>query len=617
LCISTKKYNARGLKYAPRQNYLSSVCDIHYVYNTSLIKLLSLSYLLIISVLNPHVVRSVLAICIQDNKVASSEQAHLLFSSTNEQLKDVTLSFQSAEDDRHTPLTTPLLRYTLNTSRAFRQVVQWFGPHFQDLQELKDFVADWKVEIKSSTANNKKKKWGVESQSKLDFLCNSPSHAVVLVSSIVPSWFLPHIVCNAKRKAISLESVSKNTVPIEILQALGIHDNAEYFAHSLPTWKKTTRTNKGNGSYIFLVFKGNSAVVRLNSMMDNFTTYLNKGESHAASHQTFHNSNQIRTLLRKHSEGHNVVNFQKACCFSVLHLTERTLQLHARYQSIPRLQLHDLRSQINDTCKVPNNVSLAALLVYGKDILMQISSLLRLIFFGQSELLSESLIGVKMLKDLSWNDVQELSTEDSSTTRLKNNMNNLVNSDALLIVIKTVDFLCTSKLRTAITNFLNSSKTNKESNGVFFHSDALYILNVMLLYFHPNELHHDNKVDSRLIPPAYLEQSHPFLTSLDKLYKLELAETILTEKTIPESNDLCEEFKDCVPKRTVYQVSPQMLNYPCELLLREQASYTGLSIQYNGENSLSIAKAISRIIRVGFRIVAWKFPVVSYFSIFF
>ena len=64
-------------------------------------------------------------------------------------------------------------------------------------------------------------------------------------------------------------------------------------------------------------------------------------------------------------------------------------------------------------------------------------------------------------------------------------------------------------------------------------------------------------------------------------------------------------------KRCVYQLQPLVMNYPCELLLREQVSYVGLAIQYDRDRVLSILKAVSRIIRLGFRIVAWKFPVVS------
>lgn len=138
----------------------------------------------------------------------------------------------------------------------------------------------------------------------------------------------------------------------------------------------------------------------------------------------------------------------------------------------------------------------------------------------------------------------------------------------------------------------------------------------MFTYFHPNELHHDIKVSNKLVAPSFLEDSHPLLATFSKLYNLKINDLSVKERPLVSSakdikNHLCNEFKERVPAvKSVFQIQPLAMSYPCELLLREQVSYVGLSILYDRDQVLSILKAVSRIIRLGFRIVAWEFPVV-------
>uniref|UniRef100_A0A7M5U3L8 Uncharacterized protein n=1 Tax=Clytia hemisphaerica TaxID=252671 RepID=A0A7M5U3L8_9CNID len=573
---------------------------------------------------NPNNVRAVLAICIQDYRVSSSEQGHLLFNSRTPELKDLTISFQSAEDEQR-PSNKPLLRYTLNSNRAFKQVVQWFGPHFTDLQDLKEHVEKLKTDMKKNTTNNnKKKKWGgADNPLKIAYACNFTNHAVVLVSSLVPSWFLPHVISNSKRKGITLQSISKNSVTIETLQAVGIPESVvEYYGHSPTSWKKASRKAKEVGSYTYLVFKGNSCVPRLNALMNNFVNYLQKGESESSLHQTFDNAQALRVLQQRKRGGSTTLRrrfddkltdntLDKSECFTVLQMNDKTSQLSPSYPTVQRSDLHDLRSEIATTCKIPN-VSLAAIVVYGEELQAQFSNLFRLLCFGgPNGLLVDSLIGVKLIENLSTEDVQELSPDECGTTNYANNSKHLLNRSALLLIVKTLDFLCTSKLRTTIDNFLNTSaKGRKESNGISMHSDAMHIINLMFAFFHPSELRHDLKSNSQLVSHVYIEDTHPFLTILDKIFQLKMKQTILTEKSgcVTHPQGLCASYKKFVPKKTVYLVQPQSMNYPCELLLREQISYAGVSIRYNRDHVLAILKAVSRIIRVGFRIVAWKFP---------
>ena len=564
-----------------------------------------------------------LAICIQDYRVSSSEQGHLLFNSRTPELKDLNISFQSAEDEPR-PCNKPLLRYTLNSNRAFKQVVQWFGPHFTDLQELKEHVEKLKTEMKNNTTNNnKKKKWGgADSPLKVAYACNFTNHAAVLVSSLVPSWFLPHVISSSKRKGITLQSISKNSVAVETLKAVGIPESVvEYYGHSPSSWKKASRKSKEVGSYTYLVFKGNSCVPRLNALMNNFVTYLNRGESESSLHQTFDNAQTLRalqqrkrggstTLRRRFDDKLNDNTLDKSECFTVLHMNDKTSQLSPSYPPVSRSDLHDLRSEIAATCKIPN-VSLAAIVIYGDELQAQFSNLFRLLFFGgPNGLLIDSLIGVKLIENLSSEDIQELSPNECGTPNYATNSKHLLNQSALLLVVKTLDFLCTSKLRTTIDNFLNTQKTGKDVNGILMHSDAMHIINLMFTFFHPSELRHDLKSNSQLISHVYIEDTHPFLTTLDKIFQLKMKQTILTEKSVTHPQGLCAPYKKFVPKKTVYLVQPQLMNYPCELLLREQISYAGVSIRYNRDHVLAILKAVSRIIRVGFRIVAWKFPLV-------
>ena len=592
--------------------------------------------------------KAVLAICIKNYKVTSSEQGHLLFNTKMPELKDLTISFRPEEDTTNQPqsATAPMLRYVLNKSRALKQIVQWFGPHFRDLAELKDRVQQVKSELQMKNSNSqanfmgKKKKWGAATDGawKVSYACTFSSQAVVLVSSLVPSWFIPHVVNGAKQKGLGLRCICKNTVRVETLEGLGLTNSAECYGFVSTNRRKTTATKKWKetGSFFYLLFEGNSAPLKLNSMVEHFTNYLNTQESTSSLHQTF-DSKTLRNLFKKQQS--SIVNssigmsvnrrhhtFDRNGCFTVLHSNEQTTsQLCPSYPLVSKLDLHELRSQIKATCKTPN-VSLAAIVVHGRQLQAQFGALLRSIFFTPKDesLLVESLVGIKLMDNLTVHEIRELSPDEANTERYKNTERIMLgdgesDSTTVLLILKTEDFLCTSKLKTIITNFMNTSKVDKTCNDILFHSDASYILDLMFMYFHPNELHHDIKVSSKLIAPAFLEDTHPLLTTFNKLYNLNTNETssLITERVLSEldvaQQDMCQEFKDCVPaaKRCVYQLQPLVMNYPCELLLREQVSYVGLAIQYDRDRVLSILKAVSRIIRLGFRIVAWKFPVVS------
>ena len=577
--------------------------------------------------------KAVLAICIM-NTVTTSEQARLLFNTT---ITEVPVSFQPpSEDKRHqTKSTAPAVNCLLNESLAYKHIVQWFGPHFQDMAELKEHVQQVKSELlqnSNSQTLTKKKKWGTASDGvwKVSYACTFSSHAVVLVSSLVPSWFIPHVVSSAKLKGMDLRCICKNTVRVEVLEGLGITQSAECYGFVSSNRRKTTTASKKwkeTGSFFYLLFKGHSAALKLNALVEHFTNYLNTQESTSPVHQTF-DSQTLRTLLKKQQQFSFANNrlhhtFDRNGCFTVLHSNEQTTsQLRPSYPAVPKLELNDLRSQITATCKTPN-VSLAAIVVHGRQLQSQFGNLLRSIFFTPNELLIESLVGIKLMHGLTEHDIRELSPDEVNTHRYKNTKRIMLSDEGgdptLLIVLKTVDFLCTSKLKTVITNFTNSSKVDKACNEILFHSDAMYILNLMFIYFHPNELHHDIKVPNKLIAPAFLEDTHPLLTIFNKLYHLNINElSSLTERALPDvakKQDICHEFKSRVPKKTVYQLQPLVMNYPCELLLREQVSYVGLAIRYDRDYVLSILKAVSRIIRLGFRIVAWKFPVVSSVSL--
>lgn len=589
--------------------------------------------------------KAVLAICIKNYKVTSSEQGHLLFNTKMPELKDLTISFRPEEDTTNQPLSAsaPVLRYVLNKSRALKQIVQWFGPHFQDLAELKERVQQFKSEFHRNSNLQpfmaaKKKKWGTAADGawKVSYACTYSSQAVVLVSSLVPSWFIPHVVNCAKQKGMSLRCICKNTVCVEALEGLGLTHSAECYGFVPTNRRKTTATKKWKetGSFFYLLFKGNSAALKLNSMMEHFTNNLNTQETTSSLHQTFE-SKTLRALLKKQQSSfvpsstslginrrHHT--FDRNGCFTVLHSNEQTTsQLCPSYPPVSKLDLHDLRSQIAATCKTPN-VSLAAIVVHGTQLQALFGALLRSVFFTPKDevLLVESLVGVKVMDKLTEHDIRELSPNEANTERYKNTERIMLNNESdsnttVLLILKTVDFLCTSKLKTIITNFMNTSKVDKTRNEILFHSDASYILDLMFMYFHPNELHHDIKVSSKLIAPAFLEDTHPLLTTFNKLYNLNVNETtsLITERSLPDLvtiQDMCQDFKDRVPAtRCVYQLQPLVMNYPCELLLREQVSYVGLAIRYDRDRVLSILKAVSRIIRLGFRIVAWKFPVVS------
>lgn len=508
-----------------------------------------------------------------------------------------------------------------SSSVSNKELIQWFGPKFKDLNELKDLASGMTPNMKNSSVS-KKKKWSAEI-SRLSFLCSSPSYVVLLVSSSVPSWAIPCIIAASKQTGVTLKNICRNTVSAEQLCGFGIFEgNSEHFGLSHLEWKKTVRNNKEVGSFTYLLLHGNSALIKLKNITENVTDLLNKTTvTDSQVMQCFEKIPNLSSLLKKRKSQVGSKLTSKDY-FAVLRLNDQSVKFYAAYKDVPNAGVLDFYEKIVQYCHSIPAINLAFLVIYGEDLLAQLQKILEVCFLGSAvfsnqpeksnarkTLLMQSLIGIKHLKSLQRHQAHDLINEDINSKQWKQMVSCLESQPAVIVLLKAEDERCLRELKDSLSSYVFSAKVDVYKNNIIVHSDSAYVFYLMLQYFHPYELRNDQGIDRRKISPVYLEDDHPLISDMDRLYNLKIIDNYATKKCICPSTPMPAGYES-LHQKVVYELHPPSLSFPWEVLLRQEISYVGFSAKYAG-NSLKIAKAVSRIVRMGFKIVGWKFPMVS------
>ena len=217
--------------------------------------------------LSPH-----LSICINEINAATATEGKLLLSDC-EELKELAISFNMQANISVIMNGSPLVKYTINSQRSHRQVVQDFGPHFNDAEEVKQRVDEMKSFCKTSSNKNDKKKWTVGMCRDMKLLNNYESSSVLCITELVPSAFISFVISMALKRGLQLKMVYRTCCPFSVL---GVEEKMDGL---LPDTDKR-RSHRSLTSCILMLFTGNSAEYRLLGLVSKLKNVENVEKRH-------------------------------------------------------------------------------------------------------------------------------------------------------------------------------------------------------------------------------------------------------------------------------------------------------------------------------------------------
>ena len=575
----------------------------------------------------------VLAIGIHAFKASAVEEGKLLLSDC-EELKELAISFHDV--DKVSVLQDPILKYTINAKRSRRQVIQWFGPHYRDVEEIRAALTEHKSNLISANTVLKKK-WTVDSEtSQLSLLTNYPSYSILLLSPVVPSSILSMVISFAAKRGLHLKSICKRTVPSNQLHAMGFSEiQAKSFGYSVDDVKKTAGHGRVLGSFTLLLFYGNSAVIRLLGLIEKLTYILNNPVT-GETLQSWFNDKLIKFKVSHNHAANAIVNCQQEDYFMALHFNEHTADLLSTSCAVPAQYIaEDIFPYIHETRLhlLKPELNLVAFIIYGNELLNNLPIVFKVLFgdFVHADLNTwrqssaqlqyqpaVGLLGVKYMSKMSRHQASYLVPHEPFSSQWKKSTIEMTGINTVMLILRAIDTRVVNQLTTKMSNYLMSARVDTATSNVITHTDVEYVSRLMFLYFHPSELHADELRNRSEVSPVYLPENHHLFTTLDKPLDLKLMSNIATKKTLPKKS-----WKEILPHASlpavynVYQLNPLALSFPIQMLLYSEKCYTGLSIMYNPHHAASITKALARVIRMGFQIAALKFPSVSHSFFFF
>ena len=223
------------------------------------------------------------------------------------------------------------------------------------------------------------------------------------------------------------------------------------------------------------------------------------------------------------------------------------------------------------------------------------------------------LLGMKYLDSVTPFDARYLVACDYHSNDWDDQMTNMVGSRANILLLKVVDTRTANDVSDSIWKSVMSLKTDLSRSHFIIYTDTEHIFRLMFHYFDLNELHGDQVKDETQTPTYCLPDNHHLFTRFDGI-DTGLNCQLLVKKQLP-----CKDWKEILPRSSlpttncVVEFTPKSLNFPLEMLLSGEESYTTICFAYHPHNLCTIFKALVRITRMDFRVAAIKFPYVSVF----
>lgn len=575
-----------------------------------------------------------LSICINEFKAATADEGKLLLSDC-EELKELAISFNNTQDNISVIMNgSPLLKYTINPQRSHRQVVQWFGPNYKDVTDLKNTLTELKSNNKVSKNKNDKQKWALGScNCQLSLLNSYMSSAVLFISALVPSAFISFVISIALKKGLQLKMVYKTCCSVS---QLGFpEDKGDFFFYTDNDKRKGLVANRCMVSCILLLFNGKSAALRLLGLICKLTEILNNpltGETLAPwmvdkmikfppSHNTNDNSAKLNSVPKEY--------------FGVLQFNDHIKELLSTSFKPPKPHLvedlYPILSKVRINQSRPE-INVMALLLYGEEILQDVPTILRTIFSDTAYSCLNSwrqsvrcrpfaikyqpaieFLGTKYINSITKLQACNLINQDYNEKEIYK----LVGKKAVLVMLKAIDKRTFTHINESISKYTLSSKLELSKSNYITHTDTEYVFRLMFHFFEPIELHGDQLKDESQIPSFCLPDHHILFTVLDNVLDTRIHNQVIVKKKLPD-----KDWKNILPHKEipttslVYQFSPSSLSFPLQMLLRSEKSYAGVSFEYMPHNMQTIAKALARLCRMGFQLSSLKFPSVSFIFCF-
>ena len=445
--------------------------------------------------------QSILAVCINEVSSATVQEGKLLLCNC-EELNKLTVNFHTDKSllDNNDE---PIINYAVNSKIAYRQVVQWFGPHFKDYNQAHTMIIDHKILSSiTSGAQIQKKKWIMEA-SNLSLLTSYSCYSCLLLSSCVPSSFLAFIISFAARRGLQLKSMCKLCISLEDQYA----------------WKIITERNSkalcsnDEEKQTLLIFYGSSCSFRLLGLVKKLCRILMKPTT-GESLQLLCNDKLI-----KYKESHNRDEGFYLLARSTKHLVlalvfnDHINDLLKASELIPdefSFNFGDVVAKARMNTYTPE-INYIAVVIYGTTLIRNMSTFFRIVFgdlffdcinawrrISQSSTVSFlyapplELLGFKYISQMSVTQVADFVLHEPFSTKWEKDARKMIGKEANLVILRAVDKREIMRLKEKMEDFLLALKADREVSDVILHSDIEYVMQLMGKYFYPHELHGDN-----------------------------------------------------------------------------------------------------------------------------
>lgn len=563
---------------------------------------------------------------------------------------DMSVKFNETSEKAHLN-SKSTINYTVNSTRAQKEVSQWFGPHFYDLPELEILVKEHQTLLQQNSGLKNLKRNIEICTLQTDTHCALVSHftsfVFLLVSSHVPSSVVALIVSAGEKRGLYTRMLRRLSGNSTRLSSLGLSSS------QAPLFGVTTNNEQDNvlseeeavGGFTLILFHGNSAALKLLGLSTKISAILTTDGTDESMTQWLSDSSLIfqasKNSNRSGTSHDNMPTIKRhgtipqGDYFCLLYLNDRTIELIIDSTRLPPVfQAHAIYSKVfhstGDLSTTPEK-NMMAVVLRGKYVVDLFPALINRLIgshwfdciqcWKNSSMDSEAaslyrpyveLLGVKYFPNIS-NCFSFILAESLSKSQWSETLNNKkLDESGLLFVLRYLDKNNFRKVQKILMEF--KSDLLASQCDIHLYQETSFILMLMMTCFYPHELQVDSCDFWHLQQtwPRYLPESHLLFNNIDANTILSINPGIMAKKTLPSVDWECQVNHQYLPQsQVVYQLHYKYLNvFTCQAL-PDEVSYCGLSILHDISLVRCITKCICFLVKEGFQIAAIKFPSVS------